>query len=305
MAKYTLDVTKRGRQFTIEGLHVGDNGFRTFVFCFIMGGAPFPLPEGCIATLFAYLPGGVTVYDSCTVLGDMVVYNLVGGDDSETSITSVPGIVECEIRITSQSGEVLTSPKFSMLIDSVLQDDNAIAAQPSFSALTDALIRVLEAENGLSSKVDKVDGTPGNLVVFGEDGALKDGGKIPEGGGGNIASYVFVYDSEGTREYDEANKQSLESLIAAVEEGKHISVYIDYDGTLLPGAFDNGDAVASIFPNGNGYVSIRKMTNRIVYSEKDNYSGSFSETGIIPASQKATAEWVKALIETSITEGAW
>lgn len=295
MVKYSLmlDTHKGGCQATIEGIKTQDLGSRFVEISFLDGSRPFTVPDGSLATVWAIKPSGSTTYFSADIVNNKLCFLL------KTDVIEEAGSVICEARIVSE-GKLITAPRFRLIVEDTLYDDEAVEAQDEFSALTEALIRVLEAESGLSSKVDKVDGTPGNLVVFGEDGALKDGGKIPEGGGGNIASYVFVYDSEGTREYDEANKQSFESLIAAVEAGKHISVYIDYDGTLLPGVFDNGDTVASIFPNGNGYVSIRKMTNRIVYSEKENYSGSFSETGIIPASQKATAEWVKAYVDEKL-----
>ena len=299
MVEFNIDLSKVGRIFQAGGFRVGDNGYRTLCFHLSQGAEPFSVPENSIATIYAILPDGRCVYDTCTAMGDKIFYRLKGSAEG-CSITSVPGLCLCEIRITSANGDLLTCPKFTLMVEGVLQDDGAIEAQDEFSALTEALIRVLDAESGLSARIEKVtDAVPGNVPVFNEGGAIADSGTPA------TVPYVFFFDALGTREYDEANKQSFESLIAAVEEGKHISVYIDYDGTLLPGAFDNGDAVASIFPNGNGYVSIRKMTNRIVYSEKDNYSGSFSETGTIPASQKATAEWVKALIETSITEGAW
>ena len=175
MNKYSFDVNRRGNQFTIEGLHRGDNGMRVFEFCFSSGGEPFPLPEECIATLYAHLPCGTKIFDSCDVVSDTVVYVLKGGAEG-ASLTVSAGKAECEIRITATDGKIITSPKFTILIDDVLQDDSAIEAADDFSALTDALGRVLEAESGLDSKVDKIEGAEGNVVVFGPDGELKDSG---------------------------------------------------------------------------------------------------------------------------------
>lgn len=175
MYKYTFDVNRRGTQFTIEGLHRGDNGLRTMEFCFSSGGESFPLPEDCIATLYAVLPCGTKIFDSCEVVSDTVVYVLKGGAEG-ASLTVSAGKAECEIRITATDGRIITSPKFTILIDDVLQDDSAIEAEDDFSALTDALGRVLEAEEGLDSKVDKIEGAEGNVVVFGPDGKLNDSG---------------------------------------------------------------------------------------------------------------------------------
>ncbi|MBQ2729893.1 MAG: hypothetical protein IJF69_03880 [Clostridia bacterium] len=163
MAKFTLDISRRGRQFIIEGLHVGDNGFREFEFCFSKYGKHIVLPEGCTATLYAHLPGGVTVYDTCAVDKDRVIYALCGGDGEEAGLTSYAGRVECELKLICADGSVLTSPKFSLLIDSVLQDDEAIEAQSSFSALTDALIRVQAIESDYEDAIEEIKSTDNEI----------------------------------------------------------------------------------------------------------------------------------------------
>ena len=308
MAKYTLDVGQRGRQLTIEGLHVGDNGFRIFDFSFSERGKPFPLPEGCIATIYATLPGGVTIYETCTIEDDSALYELRGGTD-DPSITAKSGKVNCEIRITDSEGNVITSPKFAFIIDKVLQDDDAIEAQESFSALTDALARTeravdeaqnavddaraaaLSAENAVSiagdavrladsvaakateaannakeaaeksniaaenannavkkaedaldrtenaetvlgSKLDKVEGTEGNMVVFGPDGTITDGG---------APSKIYVIDYNGT---DTSINNALESMLS---ETSPFSVVIKDANYLIP-------AMAFIANRGISYI---------------------------------------------------
>jgi len=155
MTSYILDVNKRDVQFCIEGLQTGDNGLRVFEFSFSERGKPFPLPDGCIATLFARLPGGSTIYDLCTVDGDSVIYELCGGTDAP-SLTSESGRVNCEIRITDSEGKVITSPSFSVIVDGVLQDDDAIEATESFSALTKTLSEVQEIKAGYEEAIEDV-----------------------------------------------------------------------------------------------------------------------------------------------------
>lgn len=219
MTRFNLHTDRRGNQLIIEGLHRGDNGIRTFEFLFLENGKPFCFPSNCTATFYARLPDGTILYESPEMSRCSVTYSLCGGTDG-TSITSIPGIVSCEIRIISQEGDVLTSPEFSFYIEDVLQDDGAIEAQDSFSALTEALGRVLDAETGLDSKVDRVYGTEGNTVVFGKDGTIKDGG-----GSGKV--YVFPYDESKTAEI-----AALASTIKA-DKGNY-AVYIQILAKKVP-----------------------------------------------------------------------
>lgn len=304
MYKYTFDVNRRGTQFTIEGLHRGDNGLRTMEFCFSSGGESFPLPEDCIATLYAVLPCGTKIFDSCEVVSDTVVYSLKGSD-SGASLTSSVGKALCEIRITAADGKIITSPKFTVTVDEILQDDSAIEAQDSFSALTDALSRVLEAEEGLESKVDKIEGAEGNVVVFGSGGAIADSGIASS----KVASnYVFIYDE--TKEHNDHNRALATQLRSDLENGKKVSVFIDDTANVFPAALgQNVNYIEVIaYDNITAYkIKCYTYSNNVTYAYTDTYStsGNFNESSSIPASQKLTAEWVKQLIDNTIVEGAW
>ncbi|MBE6714722.1 MAG: hypothetical protein E7575_05505 [Ruminococcaceae bacterium] len=295
MAKYTLDVGRRGRQFTIEGLHVGDNGFRTYEFAFISGGDILPLPDGCIATLYARLKSGTTVYDTCVIEGDTVKYVLRGGDGEGASITSEAGLVECELRLTSADGNILTSPKFTMMIDSVLQDSEEIEAQESFSALTDALSRVLEAESGLASKVGKVEGVPGNAVIFGEGGAIADSGRAP------ARIFTVYYDESGDE--NEKNRALLDPLNSCLNAGIEFAVQMDLGDKVCPCVWRKANVPGTrwIFigaDNDDGLIyTVDIRTGSVAYETTDIYEwDSFDENGTIPATQKLTAKWVKEQI---------
>jgi len=288
-----LDVNKNGLQHTVWGIRSGDTNTRALEIELVAGGRRWVPPDDCIATVFALLPNGQTVYRSADILcGGLISFIL-----SEEA--SIPGLTKCEVRVTADDA-VLTSPCFGVYVEGVLQNDSAIEAQSSFSALTDALGRVLEAENGLSSKVDKVEGTPGNLVVFGEGGTIADGGKIPEGGGGN-PSYYLVYDDTGAS--DEENKVSIKAILEAVSAGKHFAVFIkDYE-TVAPAQLEVLSNGCEISYKDDGYKSIikyYKSSDRIAYNSEVLYSSSFSETGLIPATQKATATWVKSYVDSAL-----
>ncbi|MBR6676138.1 MAG: BppU family phage baseplate upper protein [Clostridia bacterium] len=153
MSDYTIDVRDAGGTLQTERFRVGDSGLRTLTFHLTDGKNAFSLPDDCIATLYARLPSGTTFFESLGISGDTLTYTPVGGE-STPSVTSEAGQVHCEIRITTVKGKLITCPSFSFVVEDVLQDDGAVEAESSFSALTDALGRVLEAESGLDSKVD-------------------------------------------------------------------------------------------------------------------------------------------------------
>ncbi len=231
MSKHTLKTNRTGRQLLIEGLHVGDNGFREFTFFFTEGGEPFFLPEGSIATLYATLPGGSVIYDVARIEDDSVIYELKGGTE-EPSITSGAGKVDCEIRVTDTEGNVITSPMFSFIIESVIQDDEAIEAQNSYSALTKTLIDVQKAkedwekaisdtETGLASKIDRVDGKEGNVVVFGKNGAIADGKEKP------AKIYIVPYDT--------SKQGEIAEIVAAIKADKgSYAVYMEDGSRRIP-----------------------------------------------------------------------
>ncbi len=227
MAFYTIDIESGTASPSIERFHAGDNGIRSLVFHFIKGGAPFEVPDGCLATLFALLPSGVTVYDSCDIAGDTVEYTV------NSAVTAEAGEVQCEIRLTGADAQVLTCASFILPVDPVLQDDLAIEAQPEFSALTEALSRVLEAESDLSEKLDKAEGEEGNAVVFGPDGSIADGGKPAK---------VYTVPFEGS---EAEIKAVFDAMLS--ETGSYAAV-ISVGDCIIP-------AVAGIYERGTSYVT--------------------------------------------------
>lgn len=301
MANYTLDIKKPSRQFIIEGLHQGDNGFRDFHFHFTDGARAFPLPESCIVTLFSALPDGTTVYDTCALRDDgSVLYTLKGGTDN-SSITSCAGVCDCELRVTSSGGKVLTSPRFAFLIEDTLQTDPAIESRDSFSALTDALGRVLEAESGLSSKADKVIGTVGNTVVIGQNGSICDSGISP------VALYKFHYDEDGS--YNQYNRELGEHLISDCQQENAFVVNLIHNGVILPATAEISATgtlnISALDKNGIRYLTIEITASAISYETKNTLSSSFNDKENTAATQKATADWVKAYVDEAITEGEW
>lgn len=301
MEIYTLDIKSSGRQFICEGFRAGDNGIRTLCFHLTLGASSFFPPENCIATLFARLPDGGCIYDSCEILGDSVIYTLKGSDGTTPAVTALSGLVECEICIVSEDGRTVTCPRFALLVEPTVRDDTAIEAQESFSALTDALGRVIEAENGLSSKMDKVSGTAGNAAVISENGSVSDFGAPP------VKCFTFIYDDSGSASPEnmatakavrEAINSNIPFYVLIFDDAGYSHAYVEINS-------ESSLRIISLQCHYSCYYEIVINNNTVRYLTNDTVSDNFSEAEKIPATQAATAAWVKSFVDESITKGEW
>ena len=84
------------------------------------GGVPYTIKDGCMAVFFAKKSDGSTVINYCCVEKNTTIcYEL-------TQVTTCyPGIVDCEIRLYGTDGNIITTPRFILAVDSrVLKDDD-------------------------------------------------------------------------------------------------------------------------------------------------------------------------------------
>ncbi|MBQ3527349.1 MAG: SGNH/GDSL hydrolase family protein [Clostridia bacterium] len=267
MASYQLDIENADKHLSIERLHLGDNGIRTLDFYFQRSGKHLDIPDGCTATLYAVLPDKSVIYDSCEIFGDCVKYTVTGGTD-HPSLTSMEGESLCEIRLTFADGKTLTSPSFSVFCDGVLQDDGAIEASESFSALTDALARAEACESGY-------------MATFN----------------------TFVFDE--TRGHDDANLSAFQRIFEKHESKEGFNTYIRYSSTgdsILPAEvyFEGRDysIVSALGPDvktayliiyAHGEITYKKQT--LSLSGDGNGSGESGATFIPSVSKEGILSW--------------
>jgi hypothetical protein len=149
------------------------------------------------------------------------------------------------------------------------------------------------------------DAVQGNVVVFGEGGAIADSGISAS----KVASnYVFIYDE--TKEHNDHNRALATQIRTDLENGKKVSVFIDDTAEVFPASLSQGgNNIEVIAYTDTAAYKIKCYTYsaNVTYTYTDTYStsGNFDESSSKPASQKLTAEWVKQLIDDTIVEGAW
>lgn len=133
--RINLDVQQGGVQQTLMGFRVGDALSRTVSIHLVERGAAYQVPTGCVVTLYAQKPDGTVSYSLCSVEDGAVEHTFTSGE------LAAAGEVLCEVRITTggETPVVLSSPQFSVIVEDVLQDDDAIASTNEYSALTQAI----------------------------------------------------------------------------------------------------------------------------------------------------------------------
>ncbi len=130
-------------------------------------GQPWTVTEDCTAVFTARKPDGQVVFNHCTVEDGAVVYVLT------PQTTAVPGLVLCEVRLYGPDDRLLTSPRFSLLVDpTVYRQGDPVESAQEVTALTRLISQtgelVRQVEDDLASgafrgeKGDKGDkGDPG------------------------------------------------------------------------------------------------------------------------------------------------
>lgn len=187
MYSITLDIQKGGFQARLEGFKAGDTKTRKVSIKLADGREPYALPlqsnadgtKTAAYTATMYIKGATaTHYSECTAYADRIEHTFLTSEIEA-------GESECEVRIIGSGGETLTSARFKIYAEAVLQNDAAIEATDTYSALDKALADVKNAQTGLDKALADV-----KDVQTGLDTKMP---KVP----GADADCIAVFDGKG------------------------------------------------------------------------------------------------------------
>lgn len=132
--KITLDVHKTVSTTSVS-LKRGDTAHRLLI-TLSEGGYPYHIGEDCTAVFSAVKPDGTTIWNDCTISGDVVIY------DFTEQTTAALGVTNCEIQIYDPNGALLTGASFLLLVEDGASNRSAVVSSDEFGQLRDMIADV-------------------------------------------------------------------------------------------------------------------------------------------------------------------
>jgi hypothetical protein len=231
---------------------------------------PFDLNDVVSAVLRAEKPDGKVMFNSCTVCEDRLEYIIT------TQTIAATGTVTCEITLTSNSGQILVTPRFEIIVADVIYSDSEIESTNEYTALEKAIKKASALKDGTTftpSVSDEgvlswsnSDGKDNPAAVNikgpkGDPGAKGDKGKPGKDG----ASELFIVNVQAQSGADgytiTSHNKTYEQIDAAYKAGKQVliafTVTNENNTFLIPlGIATETDYEFLVFANAVFYVYV-------------------------------------------------
>lgn len=75
------------------------------------GGRPYTIGNDCFAVFNGKKPDGTEVRNNCYIENNRIVYPITG------QTVAAPGIVECDVCLYNANGGLITTPRFTLVVD--------------------------------------------------------------------------------------------------------------------------------------------------------------------------------------------
>ena len=231
-----LDLERPGIQ-AVSYMRKGDTLSRRMVLSLYEQGKPYRIEDGVTARIRGKKSDGTILYNDCFVQDNCIVV------DVTTQMLAALGEVECELNLYGTSNALLTTPRFSIVVEDVLLADGQLESQNEFTAMTKAT----EEMKTLYDTVDKAyksgafkgekgdkgdDGAPGKDGADGKDGAQgKDGSPGTDG----VSPTLSISDIPGGHRVtitDASGQKSFDVLNGDAESDKLWKPTVSPDGTI-------------------------------------------------------------------------
>ena len=157
--KITLDVHKTVSTTSVS-VKKGDTAHRLLIIL-SEGGYPYHIGEDCTAVFSAVKPDGTTIWNDCTISGDVVIY------DFTEQTTAALGVTNCEIQIYDPNGALLTSASFLLFVEDGASNRSAVVSSDEFGQLRDMIADVNWESNRAHLAADRANKAAGACMVIG------------------------------------------------------------------------------------------------------------------------------------------
>lgn len=144
--RISLDIREHGSHVSLKAKK-GDTG-RVLYITLMDGSYPYVLADECRAVFAAKKADGKVLYNACTIIGNTIAYQFT------PQTTSTVGRVDCEIRLYGADDKLLTSARFTIVVEDTVYPDDDVDSQKEVTALTklvsDATTMLYELEYRLA-----------------------------------------------------------------------------------------------------------------------------------------------------------
>lgn len=152
--RITLDVQNRGSSVSVNAKK-GDTA-RKLVITLTDGGMPYKLTGDCYAVFTGEKPDNHIVFNECQIEDNRIVYHI------RYQTVAAEGTVKCEVRIYGADDLLLTSARFSLIVESsVYEEGGEIESSDDFSVLTDLISQNQELMRELEELINSGGGSGG------------------------------------------------------------------------------------------------------------------------------------------------
>ena len=135
--RISLDIHSTQSQVSLP-VKQGDTSRKVFI-SLCEGGKPYQIEKDCYAVFSAKKPDGKIIENYCIIADNVIEYTFT------KKTTAVSGMLDCEIKLYGGESGLITSPRFTVIVDSRAVSDAEIESSSEFSALDNLYSTTIEA----------------------------------------------------------------------------------------------------------------------------------------------------------------
>lgn len=126
--RISLDIHSTQSQVSLP-VKQGDTSRKVFI-SLCEGGNPYQIDEDCLAVFSARKPDGNIIENNCIIANNVIEYTIT----EQTSVAN--GMLKCEIKLYGGDSGLITSPRFTIIVDARAVSDAEVESSSEYLALT-------------------------------------------------------------------------------------------------------------------------------------------------------------------------
>jgi hypothetical protein len=109
------------------------------------GGKPYQIEKDCYAVFSARKPDGTLIENYCIIAGNVIEYTFT------EQTTAVSGMLDCEIKLYGGESGLITSPRFTVIVDTRVVSDAEVESTSEYNSLTSLYTDTLKLKTDMEA----------------------------------------------------------------------------------------------------------------------------------------------------------